>query len=697
VYRTLFGLLGVFAVAVLLVGTTFSSVREDRAEYVFVNGTEPQTLDPQKMKGVPEARVADAIFEGLTYRDEATLEPKPGSAIAWEASPDGKRYTFRLRPESRWTNGDPVTAHDFAYAWKRLQEPGIASEYAYMLHVVRHAEAYNTYGAQIADLRGDPKATDDDAAAQERRRTGILAGLRGLVRSGPLSAKTWQDFLQTWKVRDTVLRPPDRRIVDAFDRREGELAAAEAASLLEALEADTRRREGALAAARAHFGIDEGAYAVDDRTFVVELNAYTPYFLDITSFHSTLPVPRRVVEKDPEDWFRPGKIVSNGPFRLQHWKVNQKIRLKKSETYWGRDEVHLETVDILPLENQTTALNLYLTGEADWLPATYPPDLIDHLKPRSDFRANAAAITYFYRINCTKKPFDDWRVRKALCLGIDRERMVAEVTRKGEPPAYTIVPPGVRDYARPKSGLWFDREGSHLVEARRLLAEAGYPDGRGPDGKPLKFGVLYNTHEGHKKYTEWIADQYRKNLGVEATAYNQEWQAYLRSQTMLDYEVCRAGWVGDYNDPNTFLDLWVTKAGNNNTGWGDPTYDRLIGLAADPFALERVADEVLPRLKEPDVARRLLGDMTAAEDPAERNRRAAALRLHLFKEAEAILFQDAFPVIPVYFYVNTNMVKPEVEGFYTLLRGPGGTEVPNLQDLHPFRSLRVRGRGATPR
>jgi oligopeptide transport system substrate-binding protein len=697
VYRTLFALLAVFAAAILLVGATFSSVREDRAEYVFVNGTEPQTLDPQKMKGVPEGRVADALFEGLTYRDEATLEPKAGSALRWEATPDGKRYTFHLRPEARWTDGEPVTAHDFAYAWKRLQEPAIASEYAYMLHVVRHAEAYNTYGAQIADLRGDPSAKDSDAATQARKRKGILAGLRELATGGRLPAERWQAFLQDWKVRDVVLKPSDRRILDAFDRRTGEFGEEEASGLLEALEADTRRREEALAAAKAHFGIDEGAFALDDRTFVVELNAYTPYFLDITAFHSTLPVPRRVVEKDPEDWFRPGKIVSNGPFRLEHWKVNQKIRLRRSESYWGRDEVHLETVDVLPLENQTTALNLYLTGEADWLPATYPPDLIDHLKPRSDFHANAALASYFFRINCTKKPFDDPRVRKALCLALDREQLVSLVTRKGEPPAYSIVPPGVRGYVAPSSGLRTAADASHLAEARRLLAEAGYRDGRGSDGKPLSFGVLYNDHPGHKKVAEWLADQYRKNLGVESNAYAQEWQAYLRSQTMLDYEVCRAGWVGDYNDPNTFLDLWVTKAGNNNTGWGDPTYDRLIALAADPFSLEGVADEMLPRLKEPEVARRLLDEVLATDDPAEKNLRGAALRMHLFREAEAILFQDAFPVIPLYFYVHTNMVAPSVEGFYVLLDGPDGTKVPNLQDLHPFRSVRVRRRGPSSR
>jgi oligopeptide transport system substrate-binding protein len=683
-YRTLFGVLGAFAVALVLIGLTFSAAQEDRAQYVFVNGTEPQTLDPQKMKGVPEGRIADALFEGLTFRDVETLEPLPGCAVRWDVSPDGKRYTFHLRPEARWTDGEPVTAHDFAYAWKRLQEPEIASEYAYLLHVVRHAEAYNTFGDQLKALRGDP------GGDTEAERKGILAGLRDLVGTPPkpLGAKTWQDFLAVRKMRDVVIRPSDARIVDAFDVRQGEMSPEQVSSVLEALEGDAARRESALAAAKAHFGVDEGVFATDDRTFVVELNAYTPYFLDLTSFHSALPVPRKVVEKAPEDWFRPGKIVSNGPFRLERWTINRKIRLRKNPSYWDAGVVSLETVDILPTENNTTALNLYLTGEADWLPATYPPDLIDHLKTRSDFKRNQAASTYFYRINCTKPPFTDVRVRKALCLAIDRKELVERVTRKGEPEATTMVPPGIRAYVGPSSAVRFDPEG-----ARRLLAEAGYPGGKGI----AKFGILYNTHEGHKKVAEYVADQLRKNLGLDVSAYNQEWQAYLRSQTMLDYEVCRAGWVGDYIDPNTFLDLWITKAGNNNTGWGDPLYDRLVHLAADPFALAAVADSVIPRLKEPDVARRLLESVESTSDVKERIERAGALRMHLFREAEAILFQDAFPVIPIYFYVYTNMVKPHVEGFHTMLRGLGGTEVPNLQDLHPFRELRVGPAETAPR
>jgi oligopeptide transport system substrate-binding protein len=674
--RNLLGLLAAFAVALILVGLTFSAVREDRADVVVVNGTEPKSIDPAKMTGVPEGRIADALFEGLTFRDNDTLEARPGSALSWDLSADGLRWTFTMRPEARWTDGVRVTAGDFAWSWVRLQEPRIASEYAYLLHGIRHAEAYNTFGDQAEALRGKPGSEDANKAQ------GILAGLRALVGdpARPLDTAAWQTFLDERKVREVVVRTRERALADGMDRRTGAFTAVEAAALLAALEADAARRERELAEAKAHFGRDQGVFAPDDDTFVVELVAPIPYFLDLTSFHAALPVPRRAVEADPESWFLPGRIVSNGAYRLETWSVNRKIRLVRSETYWGRDQVSLATVEFLPTENSTTALNLYMTGDADWLPGNYPPDLIDRLRERPDFQSTAAASVYFYRFNCTRKPFDDWRVRLALSKAVDRNLLVTKVTRKFEPVALTIVPP-MAGYEPPESRGAFD-----VAAARKLLAEAGYPEGRGfPE-----FALLYNTHEGHRKYAEFVADQWRRNLGVRANSINAEWQSYLKSQQKLDYDVCRAGWVADYVDPNTFLDLWVTKGGNNNTGWSDALYDRLVSLAADPPRLLADKGEILPRLKEPEKAKKLLEALEVAPEGEARVRAGLALRMHLFREAEAILFQDAFPVLPLFVYVNTGLVAPRLENFRKNLLFPDGTTPPNLQDLHPLRDLRVR-------
>ena len=672
-YRTLLGLFAAFAVAVGLVVLTFSSSAEGRADYVFVNGTEPKTLDPHKMTGQPEGRIADAVFEGLTFRENETLRPVPGSAASWETSPDGLRWTFSMRPEAVWSNGEPVTAHDFVWAWKRLLEPSTASEYAYLLHFVRHAEAFNTYGAQVAGLGGPD---------------GAVARFGRLAAGGDVPAAAWQTFLGETHLNDLVIGTRAPALLDALARTDGALGAEACRAVGAALAEELSARTAAHAAAVAHLGVDEGIYAPDPRTFVVELRTYTPYFLELTAFYPLFPVHRATVEAHPDDWFLPQHIVSNGPFLLQRWTVNERIRMRRNPRYWGASAVTLETVDALPIESGTTAMNLYLTGEVDWSPAGYPPDLIDVVKQRPDFYAVPGMMVYYYRFNCTRKPFDDARVRRAFGLAVDRQLLVDQVLRAGQVPATTMVAPGIPSYRSPPSAVGFDVE-----KAKTLLADAGYPGGRGFP----KVSVLYNTSEGHKKVAEFLADQLRRHLGVDVVAVNQEWQSYQETVRRLDYDIARAGWIGDYRDPNTFLDMWTTGGGNNQTGWGDPAFDRLIRLAADPLSVPALPPDelasLLGGLKERAEAERLLAAVRAAQDPKARLAAVDALRLHLFREAEAVLVQDGLPVMPMYFYVTTGLVKPHVEGFHSRLRDVDGSWIPNLQDLHPFRDVRVRRDG----
>ena len=315
----------------------------------------------------------------------------------------------------------------------------------------------------------------------------------------------------------------------------------------------------------------------------------------------------------------------------------------------------LQTIEILAIEGETASLNLYLTGGVDWLPKQFPRDLIPLLKKRKDFYATPANVVYFYRINTTKKPFDDRRVRQALSLAFDRQSIVNNVLGGGELPAYTLVPPVLAGYASPPTALRYDVE-----KARALLAEAGYPGGKGFP----KFGILYNTFETHKKIAEVIADQLRRNLGIEAQAYNQEWQSYLAAQQTLDYDIARAGWIGDYDDPNTFLDLWVTNGGNNRTGFSSPRYDELLRLAGDVTPFVENPEPVLSRLREPEAIRALLEPARSAATTALRLEARAKIRMLLLREAEAILFQDEFPIIPVYFYVNVGFVREPVRGFH---------------------------------
>jgi oligopeptide transport system substrate-binding protein len=645
-----------FAAAAALLALTFRASLPGRADFSFANGTEPKTLDPGRATGEPEGRIVDALFEGLTSRDPATLAPAPGVAESWQVSADGRTLVFRLREDARWSDGSPVTAHDFAFSWRRLLTPAHGAEYAYLLYGVRYAEALHLSRARAARLRGEALAGFDALAAAHR--AGIPPG-------------AWRRFLAAHDLVASLAQAGSEAMRAAAAREAGP-APGESEAFREGLLAAAQAHDGLAAEAEARFGVDGGAFARDDRTFVVELVAPVPYFLELTSFYPTFPVPRALVEARPDDWFLPGRIVGNGAFVLEAWRVGDRIRLRRSPTWWGRGGVALASVDALPVENAVTALNLYLTGAVDWLPRT-PSDLGEALRERPDHYGGPALGVYYYRVNARRPPLDDPRVRMALALAIDRETLVRDVLRLGQLPARHVVPPGMPGYESPASALGFDP-----ARARALLAEAGFPGGRGM----RELGILFNTLDDHRKIAELVADQLARNLGIRVTAYNQEWQSYLATVQAGDYDLARAGWIGDYVDPNTFLDLWVTNGGNNQTGWGDPLYDRCLRAAADVEAFARAPE--LAGLAEPERARALLASLRAASGEA-RLAAGARLRLQLLREAEAILVQRAVPVIPLYFYVNSGLISPRVGGFRAVLADGR----PNLQDLHPLRALSV--------
>jgi len=665
--RSLLSALLVFAAALSIVGFTLSTATGRRADFRFTNSAEPKTLDPQLATGEPEHRILRSLFEGLARLDARSLEPIPGVAESWEISADGKTYTFHLRPNARWSDGRPITAQDFCFAWRRLQEPSLGSEYAYIMHMVRYAQAYNTHSDQAAALQGP-----------------IQAAARELLQKypGPIPAAAVLAFSSKLNLDATLKGTPNEILRNFLLRPAGDLPHAEFSALPAQFALEGKRRAALFEEARVHFGIDGGAYAKDDRTLVVELLAPTPYFLELTSFYPLSPIPRWAVEKAAgRNWFLPDRIVSNGPFRLSEWRVGDHIRLERSDTYWGRSDVKLRDMDVLPIENATTALNLYLTGEVDWMPQqSVPQDLAPDLLKRPDFFTGPAFIAYYYRINCTRKPFDDVRVRKALNLAIDRDQITRDVLRLGQLPAAYVVPPGVRGYKPPETAIKFDAE-----QAQKLLADAGFPDGRGFP----KFGILYNTLESHKKVAEVVADQLRRNLHVDVSAYNQEWQSYQQSTRALDYDLSRYAWVGDYEDPNTFLDLWLTNGGNNQTGWGSVVYDRLLTAAGDVEQFVAQPEFILAHAHDAALLERLAGEVRKSGDAAQHLKSMAALRMALFAEAERILVEDEFPILPVYFYVISDVVKPEVKGFYTELEGSDGSRRPNLRDIHPLRDLSI--------
>lgn len=666
--RSLISAFLVLLAALLVVGLTLSRSTRGRPDLRLVNGAEPKTLDPHLATGDPEHRILAATFEGLARLDPKSLEPAPGVAESWDITPDGKTYTFHLRQNARWSDGRPVTARDFTYSWLRLQDPKLGAEYAYIMHLVRYAEAYNVYGEQAEALQGPVvKALDE-----------LVTKFPSVVPKSALG-----EFDKKLDLHSTLKGTPSQVLRAFLLRPDSDAPAAELRNLRGELLAEGVRRQSLHQEAERRFGVDGGVYAKDDHTLIVELTAPTPYFLELTTFYPFYPVPRWAVERSSRDWFLPAKLVGNGPFRMVDWRVGDRIRLERSDTYWGKSEVKLSSIEALSLENMTTALNLYLTGEVDWLPhGYYPQELGPDLRKRPDFHVGPALIAYYYRINCTRKPFDDVRVRKALNLAVDRDLITKNVLVMGQSPARHVVPPGLRGYQPPETGIRFD-----VAEAKRLLAEAGFPDGKGFP----KFGILYNTFEMHKKLAEVLADQLRRNLNIDAVAYNQEWQSYQASTRAMDYDLSRYGWIGDYEDPNTFLDIWLTNGGNNKTGWGSPVYDRLIEAAGDVERYLTAPDFLLEHAHEPEKLRQLAGRIKDSADAPQRLAAMAELRLALLAEAEGILVRDEFPILPLYFYVIDGLVKPKVGGFYPFVTGSDGKQRPNLRDIHPLRDLWVKG------
>lgn len=379
---------------------------------------------------------------------------------------------------------------------------------------------------------------------------------------------------------------------------------------------------------------DVGVSAPDDHTLVVTLDHPVPYLPNLVAHSSWYPVHRATIEKfgrmdeRSTHWTRPGNYVGNGPFVLKEWKPNQVIVIAKNPLYWDRDQVRLNEVHIYPIESVGTEEAAFRSGQLH-LTAQIPQDKIAVYKQQNPefLHQETNLATYFYRFNVTKPPLNDVRVRRALSMAIDRRAIVEFVAKGGQPPAFTLTPPNTGGYTAP-AVLTEDVE-----TARRLLAEAGFPDGQGFP----KVELLYNTTETHRAIAEAIQQMWRKNLNINIGLYNQEAKVWTDTMRKLDYQIARYAWVGDYLDPNTFLDLMVTGGGNNETGWGNPEYDRLIA---------------------------------AANHTADQGQRFA-----YYQQAEALLMSEA-PIMPIYFYTRNNLRLPSVKGWYG-----------NLLDLHPFKGV----------
>ncbi len=379
-----------------------------------------------------------------------------------------------------------------------------------------------------------------------------------------------------------------------------------------------------------------GIHAPDTFTVRVELNNPTSFFIDICAMPLTYIVPRATIEKYGDRWLMARPLPSSGPYELVYWRLNDKVRLKINPRYWDATNTRSDIIDILPIGSPTTAFNLYEQGAVDiiWDKEVVPQELLDVLMKWPDVHPFNYLATYYVNFNVTRKPFNDPRVRMALALAVDRERIVKKITRGGERPTSHLVPDGTANYVSP-DGLAYNP-----TLAKTLLAEAGYPGGKGFP----RVEYIFNAPAGggskiHEDIAIELQQMWHDTLGINMDLRQVEWKVWLSATSHLDYDLGRGDWIGDYDDANTFLDLFLSDSGNNRTGWKNSRYDALVNEANEQTDLKQ--------------------------------------REQLFQQAETILIHDELPIIPLYIYAGINYYHTNISGIYQ-----------NILDDHPLNYIK---------
>ncbi|MEI8197211.1 MAG: peptide ABC transporter substrate-binding protein [Phycisphaerae bacterium] len=540
------------ALLLLLLGVvcfSLTATQRGPATITVASADDIKTLDPGAMSWAVDIRAATGLWEGLTTNDPITLEPRPGVASSWEISPDTLTYTFHLRPNARWSNGDPVTAFDFAFAWQRNLRPVTAAQYLNMLLHIQGAQAYY-----------------DALEAAAKPTAGVPAGRRADEGVG------------------TTLPAPPAQV--------------------------------------------SGIVVVDPHTLVVHLAGPCTYFLDLLAFPPYFPLHEAsmrpfLIDHNPAlgyapQWIRPPNLVSNGPFQLTDWQFKRYLQFEPNPYYWDRSAVQCPRLRLVSYAGDArAALLAYQTGVVDvlsWVPQQFAPELLAQVRAgqRRDVQFQPVFGSYYYEFNCLKKPFNDPRIRKALALAIDKRQLTERVLRMGQRPLNVLVPPeSIPGYASP-AGLEMD-----VPAARRLLKEAGYPDGAGLE--PVE--ILYtNTDLIHDRIAQAIGQMWQENLHIAVTYRGLERATFGADRKSQHFGIARGGWYGDYPDPMTWLNLLRTNDGDNDGKYSNPRFDAL---------LDQADAEALP-----------------------------AKRLALMVAAERILVEEDFPFIPLYQYADGFVYDP---------------------------------------
>lgn len=591
----------------LLVGAIMLDKPRDAAELTFINRGEVHTLDPQRMSWLQDFRIGNALYEGLVRYDNDTFDILPGVAESWSISEDGRVYTFRLRADAKWSNGDPVKAQDFYYSWRRALFPDTAADYADLFFKIRGGRAFFEW------------RTNQLAAFVEE-----AAGLGGVKRSALA----------------------DQYVQAAYDRF-GELvglAAPDDHTFIVTLEVPT-------------------PYMLDLMAFGPFMPVHRPTvepYLSVDASSGSL--------RQQHGWTKPPKLISNGPYVLAVWRYKRDLRLERNPFYWNSESVRSDSVLCISVEDANTAVLAFESGAIDWLSdvgVDYRADMIAQRQryldrvadryaelvsqglgyndvmrtlaiespPRAGERNNIHAFpaygTYFYNFNCQERlnsgaanPFYLAAVRRAFALATDKQAIVDRVTRLGQPVANVLIPPksvpgfdGVEgigyDPQRARSELaqagWSDRDGDGLVE-----------DASGTAFPPVE--ILFPSSAEHKSIAQAIANMWERELGVRTRLREEETKVAATHLVEHNFMVARGNWYGDYGDPTTFLDLHRTGNGNNDRNYCNPEFDELMAQA------------------------------DAELDPEK--------RMQLLEQADAMIVQTEVPLLPLFHQVTLYMYDP---------------------------------------
>jgi len=643
----------VFLLLVLLCSSLLSSISaaskvdsalNDQILY-FGNGTEPKDLDPHIVTGVPESHILMALLEGLVIRHPEGLDPLPGVAKNWVISDDGKTYTFYLR-DAFWSNGDPVTARDFVWAWKRMLTPSLGSKYPDMLYDVVNAEKFNRVYSSCG-TKEDPcdghvtfsvEANDDSTiTVTDISESGTKYLLSQLEGKAPKNGfVTFNDAKSLGGNITAEVLNQEYQIASIINENVYTIEAKDTGgNIVKTNSQDIE--EGSSKVMASYRGLKDftkvGVKALGKKSLEVQLRNPAPYFLGLLAHYTTRPVHKPTIEKFGDidtigsQWTSPENFVGNGPFTLEEWELKKVIKVRKNELYWDSKKVKLKEIHFFPISNAITEDRMFRTGQLH-VTSTVPPEKVEtYFEKYPDLiHSDPYYGTYYLRVNVKKSPFDKKLVRKALSLSIDRKLIVEKVTKVGQAPAFSFTPPDANSYFPPTS-LDFNPE-----LAKSFLKEAGFSGENFPT-----FELLYNTSEGHQKLAQAVQWMWKKNLNIDIQLANTDWKVYLSKQSIGDYTIARAGWIGDYVDPKTFLDMMVTDRGNNQTGWSNSEYDNLLIKASQSFSQDE--------------------------------------RFENFYKAEKILI-DELPIIPIYTYTRIYMLSQDVKGWS-----------PNLLDTHPYQFL----------